>query len=98
MPGTGHPRDPSLSELIAMATEHLRLVDQSDSPDEQQRRVAEAAVLVEQVAKRLRGPKSGRDVILELLKSASPEEVQTKFLRHASGIQEFGRRIREFRV
>lgn len=96
------PTDPpggiSLAELAAEAIAALRLVSETDSVPDNQRRVVEAAVATEEMARRLRGGKSGRDVILELLKAASPDEVSADFLRHASGIQEFARRIRELRV
>ncbi len=88
----------SLAELAAIAIEALRLVDETDSTLDNQRRVVEAAVATEEMARQLRGTKSGRDVILELLKAAFPDEVPADFLRHASGIQEFARRIRELRV
>ena len=98
MTPSDRPGDLSLAELAAKAIATLRLVDELDSTLDNQRRVVEAAVATEEMARRLRGSRSGRDVILELLKAAFPDEVSTDFLRHASGIQEFARRIRELRV
>ncbi len=98
MAPTEPPNDRTLAELAASAIEALRLVDDADSTLDNQRRVVEAAVAAEEMARKLRGTKSGRDTILELLKAASPDEVSADFLRHASGIQEFARRIRELRV
>lgn len=92
------PGDPSLAELASKAIAALRRVDETDLTLDNQRRVVEAAVATEEMARRLRGGKSGRDVILELLKAAFPDEVPATFSRHASGIQEFARRIRELRV
>jgi len=98
MTSTDPPRNLSLAELAAEAIAALRLIDETDSALDNQRRVVEAAVAIEEMARRLRGGQSGRDVILELLKAAFPEEVSADFLRHASGVQEFARRIRELRV
>lgn len=96
------PTDPSsgssLAELAAQAITALRLVSETESTLDNQRRVVEAAVATEEMARLLRGAKSGRDTIFELLKAASPDEVSADFLRHASGIQEFARRIRELHV
>ena len=95
---TDSPDNLPLAELAAKAIAALRLVDETDSERDNQRKVIEAAVAIEEMARRLRGGSSGRDVILELLKAASPDEVSADFLRHASGIQESARRIRELRV
>lgn len=93
-----HQRGLSLAELAAKAIAALRLVDETESTIDNQRRVVQAAVAAEEIARRLRGRTSGRDVMLELLKASFPDDVSADFLRHASGIQEFARRIRELRV
>jgi hypothetical protein len=95
------PRDlrgAPLKELAAVAIVALREVDESDLSADNQSRVVKAAMITEEMARRLRGDRSARDVILELLKAAYPDEVPAEFLRHASGIQEFARRVRELRV
>lgn len=88
----------SLTELAALAVSALQKVNETDPNTENQRRVVEAALATEEMARLLREGKSGRDMILALLKAAYPDPVPTEFLRHASGIQEFARRIRELRV
>lgn len=92
------PRGLSLADLAELAIAALRRVNEADPNLDNQTRVVEAALATDEMARRLRGGKSGRDVILELLKAAFPGEVPTEFLRYASGIQEFARRIRELRV
>lgn len=88
----------SLRELAEFAITALRRVDEEDETVRNQERVVEAALAVEEMARHLRHGRSGRSVILDLLESAYPEEVPSEVLRHASGIQEFARRIRELRV
>ena len=88
----------SLSELAEFAITALRRVNEDEETVRNQERVVGAAIAVEEMARRLRQGLSGRDVILGLLKSAHPDEVPSEVLRHASGIQEFARRIRELRV
>lgn len=90
--------DLSLAELVELAIAALRQVDEANPDIDNQASVVESALATEEMARRLRGRTSGRDVILDLLKSAFPDEVPTEFLRHASGIQTFARRIRELRV
>lgn len=91
-------RSLTLAELAELAIDALRRVEATDPSSDNQSRVVEAAIATEEMARRLREGRSGRDVILELLKAAFPDAVPTEFLRHASGIQEFARRIRELRV
>jgi hypothetical protein len=93
-----HPRDLSLADLAELAIAALKQVNDSDPNLDNQTRVVEAALVIDEMARRLRGGKSGRDVILEFLRAAFPGAVPTDFLRYASGIQEFARRIRELRV
>ena len=67
-------------------------------PEEENRRHAvRAAILIDDLLKELRSGRSGRAVILEMLKDAAPGAVPAAELRFASGIQEFARRVRELR-
>ena len=78
-------------------TEGLRRVKDSAGDDANLFYVVQAAVLLDEAARDLRGRRSGKQVILDLLVAAQPQPVPAGVLRHASGIQEYARRIRELR-
>ena len=92
------PDSTKLADLAGAAIAELQLVDAGEPALANQERVVRSASVVEEMARLLRDGSSGRDVILGLLLAAYPIEVSSTYLRHASGIQEFARRIRELRV
>lgn len=84
-------------ELVDVAVRELRSVSGDAEVQTNRVKLVRAAVALEDALRALRGDASGREIILELLREASPRSVDSNVLRHASGIQEFARRIRELR-
>lgn len=74
------------------------MIEEATEEDAERRALVRASVALESLAKELRGNRSGKDMILETLMAAFPDPVPGSVLRTVSGIQEFGRRIRELRV
>lgn len=89
--------DEQAAQLAAGAAVELRRIDTGRPRSVNQAHAVHAAIIIDEVLRLLRGADSGRTVILELLRNAAPAVVSSDVLRHASGIQEYARRIRELR-
>lgn len=89
--------DEQAAQLAAEASVELRRIDTGRPRSINRAHAVHAAIMIDDVLRLLRGADSGRMVILELLQSAAPAVVPSDVLRHASGIQEYARRIRELR-
>ncbi len=85
------------ARLAHDAATQLRRLRPERSRAENRAHAVRAAIATEEVLRLLRGASSGRAAILEILQDAAPETVPSNVLRHASGIQEFARRVRELR-
>lgn len=97
MARTPSERHETVEILAAAAIRELRAISNGADDDENRAHAVRAAVTVERLIRRLRDGASGRQVILDMLEAAHPDPVSADVLRHASGIQEFARRIRELR-
>lgn len=85
------------ARLARDAAVQLRNIEPAQSRSDNRTRAVRAAIAADEVLRLLRGADSGRTVILHILQDAAPATVPSDVLRHASGIQEFARRIRELR-
>ena len=88
---------PTEERLANEASGLLRHISIGRSDDDNRQDAVQAAILIDQLLKDLRRGRSGRQVILEMLREASPDPVSIAELRFGSGIQEFARRVRELR-
>ena len=90
--------DDHLRDLVNAVAEPLREMADAASADEHRQLLVEATVALEDLARHLRGRRSGSDVVLDELKAAYPAPVARNVLRSLAGIQEWARRLREHRV
>ena len=95
--GSRTDNDEKATRLAREAALRLRHIQPDEPRSANRLRAVQAAIAIDEVVRLLRGADSGRTVILELLRDAASDSVPSDVLRHASGIQEFARRIRELR-
>lgn len=85
-------------DLAMAAVEALVGFSEELAEDEKRHRLVEATLALSELAKLLRGDRSGSAVVLDELKAAYPAPVPRSVLQALSGIQEWARRLREHRV